>query len=304
MLVGRVELLGDGDEGDPVPVEHLHHPGEVEQAAARAGRPCRRRRSRPGRPRCRPSAASAPAARCCRRRSRRRRSGRAGRPSPRRAGWRRTPRPTRAGRRGELNSCSQPLLGALAGVDRAADQRQRRAGWLLRHRVPPVSLKKRKPLQCEPVIALATADERGVDLALPLEALRQHRHAYLPALVHPREDRAGGRQPAVRFVRLGRLRRRQRKAGRLRLAARRQEPQVGVVGQLGGAAFARSDRPPWARACRRQARRLSSHGRLLAAVASPVSSAKRAFSCLVVIRCKAAISSSTLTLAPPRPAGR
>src|SRR5262249_58523001 len=58
----------------------------------------------------------------------------------------------------------QALLGALAGVDRAADQGQGgRSGRLavaVLHAAPPLAVrwKKWKPLQCEPVMALATAE--------------------------------------------------------------------------------------------------------------------------------------------------
>ena len=52
-----VELLGDRDEGDAVAVEDVDDLGEVGRASASAGRPCRRRPRRSGRPRCRPAAA-------------------------------------------------------------------------------------------------------------------------------------------------------------------------------------------------------------------------------------------------------
>src|SRR5262249_26788334 len=60
----------------------------------------------------------------------------------------------------------QPLLGGLARVDGAADQRQRRTrlgvGRCL-HRCPPLSAKRKKknPLQWLPVTALATALSEG-----------------------------------------------------------------------------------------------------------------------------------------------
>src|SRR5262249_46325800 len=61
----------------------------------------------------------------------------------------------------------EPLLGALAGVDGAAHRGERYArrglGRLFLHCCSPLrlSLKKRNPLQCEPVMALATAESEA-----------------------------------------------------------------------------------------------------------------------------------------------
>ena len=90
------------------------------RASGSAGRPCRRRRCRPGRPRYRPAAAAAPAAPWCRRRTRHHHKRRQTASSPRASA-------TDEGLAGfalrveRVEFLLQPLLGGFAGVDRAAD---------------------------------------------------------------------------------------------------------------------------------------------------------------------------------------
>src|SRR5262245_29076759 len=160
-----VELLGDRDEGDLALLEGAHHTGEVEQAAAEANDLIDHDAVDPA-------------------------HFDAGPQAPQRWPVHVAPRDAAVvlSRGDELPAVVlvtlddrvaalalsveavelllQPLLGALARIDRAAHQGQRAGGFalngLLSHAAPPFawspSRKNRKPLQCEPVTTFATAD--------------------------------------------------------------------------------------------------------------------------------------------------
>jgi hypothetical protein len=154
--MGRVELLGNGDERDALPVERLHDAGEVEQGPAEpidlvdddavdlAGLDVPEEPVEGGPLHVAAGVAAivvvvgqySPALRLL------------------------------AGdvRLGGVALCVErvvflvePFVGGLARVDRAADRRPSRLAFLAAHRCTP-SRKKRKPLMWLPVIRLATAD--------------------------------------------------------------------------------------------------------------------------------------------------